>query len=121
MEEPMSAARPTAEAPRVRKNRLLQRHVLDYFAKEAKELSSAIFVPLGPRVSEVLEWLAAEGVVESEKVLTGFPHPSGANSERINYILGKKPESGLSSKTNARKLDNAKANIQSKVASLSSL
>jgi hypothetical protein len=106
--------------PSVLGNRLLQRYVLEYFGSEAKQLTSALFVPLGPKVSKVLEWLGSEGAIKSERVLNGFPHASGANNERISYILGKKSASALSAKTNPRKLDGARAMIRAKVASLRS-
>ena len=107
--------------PKVRKNSFLKRYVEDYFAKEAKLLREATFVPLGAAASEVLEWLGADGVIEADRILSGFPHPSGANNERISYLLEKKPGSSLSAKTSAAKLDAARLSIRAKIAALGSL
>jgi hypothetical protein len=101
-------------SPDALKSRLLQRSVLDYFAKEAMQLRDATFIPLGEEVSRVVEWLAAEGVSEAGRLPSGFPHPSGANNERISYLLGKKPKAKLSKKTDAVKIDEAGARIQTK-------
>jgi hypothetical protein len=102
-------------SPDALKSRLLRRYVLDYFAKEAMQLRDATFIPLGETVSRVVEWLAAEGVIEGGRLLSGFPHPSEANNERISHLLGKKPKAELSNKTDAGKIDEARARIQTKV------
>jgi hypothetical protein len=104
--------------PRMTRHPMLRRLLLDYFAEEAKVLSSAIFVPLGPRVSEALSWLASEGVVDPRRVLGGMPHPSPQNIERIRYVLGRKKRSELSVKTNPDLLDAAGEEIRTKIQTL---
>jgi hypothetical protein len=104
--------------PNILKSKLLWSYVSEYFVSEAKLLRNAVFIPLGDTVSEVVETLTKDGVIAEDRVLTGFPHPSGANNERINYLLEKKSRSALSSKTNALKLDKAREQIKAKVASL---
>lgn len=104
--------------PNMTKHPLLKRLLLERFAQEADMLKDAVFVPMGPKVSEALEWLQAEGVLDGSKVLHGMPHPSGANAERIQYMLGKKSRSELSSKTDPVRLDMAKASIEKKMAGL---
>ena len=50
-------------------------------------------------------WLVYQGLMPAAQMLSGLPHPSGANSERIQYFLGRKDASVLSTKTNPGKLD----------------
>lgn len=61
---------------------LLRRLLLDQFAAEVASLGNAVFVPLGSKVSEAMEWLAGQGLVDPRRVLRGLPHPSGENGER---------------------------------------
>lgn len=89
-----------------------------YFAKEIAQLDNPIFVPLGPKVSEGLEWLAEQGIIKKDRIIQGLPHPSGANAERIAYFLGRKDKGSLSSKTNHEHLDAIKENIIQKIAQL---
>ena len=68
-----------------------------------------------PKVCQVFEMLIQDGILNSNQVLSGLPHPSGANAERIAYFLGNKPKELLSSKTNTELLDKAKAEIIKKL------
>lgn len=77
-----------------------------------------LYVPLGPKVTEVFMHLQARGLLKPEQLLDGLPHPSGANAERISYFLGKKARATLSAKTNADTIDNAKARLLAKMATL---
>lgn len=104
--------------PNMLKNDFLRHHLYANFAQEAQCLKKAIFIPLGPKPSEALEYLAKNGVIEKERILNGFLHPSAASQERINYFLDKKPKHLLSSKTNAAQIDLAKASIIKKVIDL---
>ena len=104
--------------PSMIKNRFLQEQMCSHFANEARQLKNAVFVPLGPKVSEGLDWLAGRGAIDRDRVLHGLPHPSGANAERIAYFLGRKDGGLLSVKTNAAKLDALRADLTSRVLSL---
>jgi hypothetical protein len=97
---------------------LLRSMVLDHFAQLGSLLPDAVFVPLGPVPTKVMQWLADEGRFTSEQVLAGLPHPSGANGERIQYFLGRKDASRLSAKTNASLLDAARTALLSQVSQL---
>lgn len=92
----------------------------DYTGKELAELDKALIVPLGPKVSAAMLHLAAIGSIDADKVLTGLPHPSGANAERIAYFLGKKTAEQCSSKTNPVTIDAAKAQLIKRVQLLNS-
>lgn len=101
--------------PNMTKHPMLQKMLKEYFAKEVEMLSDAIYIPLGPSVTQALMWLGAQGLLDSSRVISGLPHPSGANAERIAYFLDKKQKSTLSNKTNPDKIDLAKAELQKKI------
>lgn len=97
----------------------LRHQVETHLAEEIKTLGPlCLYVPLGPKVTEVFQHLQAKGLLKPEQLLDGLPHPSGANAERISYFLGGKPREKLSSKTNPAVLDAAKAKILAKLATL---
>lgn len=97
----------------------LREAVLRYFAPEAAQLPDALYIPMGGSVAEGLDWLAREGVIRRDRILHGLPHPSGANAERVAYFLGRKERAALSSRTNARQIDAARANLLAQMAALS--
>lgn len=99
----------------------LRKQIELYFAREARLLSGAVFVPLGPSVSAGLRWLVAEGMLHADQIMEGLPHPSGANAERIAYFLGRKAAHDLSSKTNPLVLDRARTGLRGQVAKLQQL
>lgn len=98
---------------------LLRQQVLDHFLPMAHALSRAVFIPLGPVPTQVLQWLVSHGHLSARRLLIGLPHPSGANAERIQYFLGKKEVSKLSVKTDPVKLDAARLHLRRAVESLS--
>jgi hypothetical protein len=104
-------------------SRLSLRHQVDtHLAEEVRTLGSkCLYVPLGPKVTEVFQYLQSKGLLKAGQLLDGLPHPSGANEERISYFMGGKPREKLSSKTNPAVLDTAKARIIAKLASLKSV
>jgi hypothetical protein len=75
-------------------------------------------VPLGPKAEEGLKLLATANLLPQERVLSGLPHPSGANAERIAYFLGRKPREQLSPKTSADGIDRARDRLTSQIAQL---
>ncbi len=89
-----------------------------HLAEEAAALPNAIWVPLGGHAEAGLTHLAEAGRLDPARILTGLPHPSGANAERIAYFLGRKPRAALSSKTNAERIDAARERLQRQVAGL---
>jgi hypothetical protein len=100
------------------KTPLLKSLMLEHFANEAVQFKHALFIPLGPVVSDGLNWLAKEGVLRPHQILHGLPHPSPANAERIAYFNGKKDRAALSIKTNADKLDVARTNLIAQINSI---
>lgn len=99
----------------------LRHQVETHLAEEIRMLGSqCIYVPLGPKVSQVFHHLQGRGVLKAEQLLDGLPHPSKANGERISYFLGRKPREKLTIKTNPAVLDDGKARLLAKLATLQS-
>ncbi len=94
------------------------RDELRWLAEEVRTLNSAVFVPLGPAATGVLQLFQNQDLLRHEQILAGLPHPSGANAERIAYFLRKKSRQALSSKVDAEKLDKNRALLEEQVARL---
>jgi hypothetical protein len=105
-------------SPSMVRSPFLREQIEAHFAEEARTLDKAVFVPLGPKVSEGLDWLVQRGVIPADRILHGLPHPSGANAERIAYFLGRKSRSALSAKTDAARLDAINRDLKEQVGSL---
>jgi hypothetical protein len=104
--KPISSAKAGLKRP------ILKDMIDNYLADECSMLSKGtLYIPLGQGVGEVLHYLAEKGVISASQILTGLPHPSGANAERISYFLGRKERRNLSAKTNPDKLDAAKQDL----------
>ena len=89
-------------------------------AAEIRSLpNDCVFITLGQGVDTVFEKLASEGVIDRTRVLSGLPHASGANAERIAYFCQRKERDQLSDKTNPDKLDAAREGLVSQIAILS--
>lgn len=97
---------------------MLRSHLMQWFATEMATLRNAIFVPLGPKVTEAVEVVAQHVRVDGDRVLSGLPHPSGANAERIAFFLGRKRREELSTKVEPERLIAARASLEAKIAIL---
>lgn len=75
----------------------------------------ALWLPLGRAAVEALNRCRDAGLLHSDQLLAGLPHPSGANRERILYFTGDKPRAALSRQTNPDMLDAAKAALIEKI------
>ena len=104
--------------PNMVRHPLLRQQLLEGFGAEAQALPQAVFIPLGDKVAEALHFVADQGLLDRNRILSGLPHPSGANAERIAYFLGRKPREELSAKTDPVKLDRARESILAQVATL---
>ena len=63
-----------------------EKYIYNNFINEFKNLEKweeILLIPLGKAVEEVLIKLKEDGIVKEEQVLMGFPHPSGANVNRV--------------------------------------
>jgi hypothetical protein len=104
--------------PKMTRDPLLRDQLLTHFAQDLKTWPNAVFVPLGDKVADALQFLADKGYLERNRILAGLPHPSPANAERIAYFLGRKHREALSEKTNADKIDQARSEILHSVRAL---
>lgn len=104
--------------PIMTRNHFLQQQLITYFAEDIAALPNAVFVPLGDKVADALHFLSQKGLLDSERILDGLPHPSGANAERIAYFMGRKFRNELSVKANPDKLDEARERLQKRVMAL---
>ena len=104
--------------PKMTVNPVLRDQLLTHFVEDARTLPDAVFVPLGSKVTEALQYLADKGVLNSKQILDGLPHPSPQNIERIRYFMGKKNKDLLSKKTNGDAIDDARSSIINKVQTL---
>jgi hypothetical protein len=102
--------------PSMLKTPLLRESIQEFFVAElCHKLKTSLFIPLGPKVTEALEWLASQKIINDNQILSGMPHPSGANAERIAYFLGNKPKEQLSIKTNPDSIDKSKRELLKKI------
>ena len=60
--------------------------------KNLEKWEEILLIPLGKAVEEVLIKLKEDGIVKEEQVLMGFPHPSGANVNRLVQLEQNKEE-----------------------------
>ena len=90
-------------------------HYVEMFIREISAFDNALILPLGAVPQIVMDFLMHKGIVPESRVLSGLPHPSGANNERIAYFLGRKPKHLLSSKTSSEKIDKNRAALIRKV------
>lgn len=102
-------------APPVLSTPALRHQVESGFVPEVEHLRHSIFVPLGSEVGNVVEFAAAEAGLDQNRVLTGMPHPSGANAERIAFFLERKPREMLSKKVEPERIIAARAALKKKV------
>jgi hypothetical protein len=114
----IDAANYNGASPNMLTAPLLQAQLLAYFGQEAAQMPDAVFVPLGPKVSLALSWLARRGMLDEGRILHGIPHPSGANAERIAYFLGRKEKTALSSRTNGSQIDADRLALREKMTKL---
>lgn len=68
----------------------LRKHLIAWFGFEMATLRNSIFVPLGGKVAEALVFVAKEVGINTNRILVGLPHPSGANAEHIAFFLDRK-------------------------------
>ena len=99
-------------------NPVLRAMIESHLAEEAANLPNAVWVPLGKGAAASLQHLVARGALDGRRVLSGLPHPSGANAERIAYFLGRKSRDQLSVKTNADRIDDARERLRLQVEAL---
>ncbi|WP_298425189.1 hypothetical protein [Rhodoblastus sp.] len=104
-------------APSILSTALLRKQLMQWFAAEMSALPNAVFVPLGPKVTEAVESAASHLGIGATRILAGLPHPSGANAERIAFFLGRKKREDVSAKVDTDRLLSCRASLEAKIRS----
>ena len=79
----------TGHTPKLLKSEILIKYIYNNFIKELNKIENfkeILLIPLGKAVEEVLQKLAQEGTIYENQILKGFPHPSGANVNRLAQL-----------------------------------
>ncbi|WP_024615333.1 hypothetical protein [Clostridium sp. Ade.TY] len=85
----------SGHTPKLIKSEFLMKYVYDNFINELKSLNNfenILLIPLGRAVEEVLVKLEDDGIINKNQILKGFPHPSGANVNRVKQLEENKEE-----------------------------
>lgn len=85
----------TGHTPKLIKSKFLMDYVYSNFRDEFNNLDNPdeiLLIPLGKAVEEVLDKLVDEGIIDENQILKGFPHPSGANVNRLKQLEENKEE-----------------------------
>lgn len=69
--------------PKISRSPLLRHYAEEHFVAEINQLQKpALLIPLGRVVETQVRGLIHDGRIEQHQLLSGFPHPSGANGHR---------------------------------------
>lgn len=105
--------------PSMTRTPLLRGFIADCLAEEARLLPGAMWLPCGGTAAEGVDWLVRQGILDTDRVCLGMPHPSPANAERVQFFLGTgRDRSALSSKTDPERIERARAEMIAKVGHL---
>lgn len=83
----------SGHTPKLMNTEFLMKYVYENFVDELKMLKNSndiILIPLGKAVEEALLKLADNGLLNEKNILKGFPHPSGANVNRVKQFNNNK-------------------------------
>lgn len=83
----------SGHTPKLSKSSLLMKYIYENFVEEYNSLNykeEILLIPLGRAVEEVLLQLEKEGKIGMNQILIGFPHPSGANVNRLQQLADNK-------------------------------
>lgn len=104
--------------PDMLKTPVLRQMVETHLAEEASLLPNALWLPLGPKADVALQHLASKNLLKRSRILSGLPHPSGANAERVAVFLGRKDPALASTQTRPAPLLAAHKALCNQIASL---
>ena len=79
----------TGHTPKLIKSEFLMKYIYENFVDEFKKIENykeVLLIPLGRAVEEVLLKLKDGGIIGENQILIGFPHPSGANVNRVKQL-----------------------------------
>ena len=76
----------TGHTPKLLKSDFLMKYIRENFINEIHQIGNfedILLIPLGKAVEEVFCKLKDENLIKDNQILMGFPHPSGANVNRL--------------------------------------
>lgn len=76
----------SGHTPKLLKSEFLMKYVYENFVDELNKIENfkeVLLIPLGKAVEEILCKLSEDGIILEKQILKGFPHPSGANVNRV--------------------------------------
>lgn len=82
----------TGSTPSIWKTAMLKKYVLKCFVEDVSQLNNPLIIPLGVNVANVLKQLSELKFIQNAHILTGFPHPSGANGHRHKQFADNKEQ-----------------------------
>lgn len=85
----------SGHTPKLMKSKFLMKYINENFVNELKSLdnvSNILIIPLGRSVEEVLYNLCENNIINENQILKGFPHPSGANVNRLIQLKENKED-----------------------------
>ena len=79
----------SGHTPKLIKSEFLMKYIYENFIDEFNSLDNSkdiLLIPLGRAVEEGLLYLENKGLIKEEQILKDFPHPSGANVNRVKQL-----------------------------------
>jgi hypothetical protein len=76
----------TGSTPRALKSSILWEQIEMQLVPELNKFKDALVIPLGKNVNDILFELKSTGKISNDTILSGFPHPSGANGHRAKQF-----------------------------------
>jgi hypothetical protein len=73
----------TGHSPHILRRSTTKRYIDTLLCEEMQLTNRALIVPLGDCASEAVESLVKRRLVDENRCLLGFPHPSGGNGHRV--------------------------------------
>jgi hypothetical protein len=80
----------TGSTPNILTTEILKKYVMTYFVNDVSRLQNPVIIPLGVTVSKVLSHFAGLNLLDHTHLLSGFPHPSGANGHHFKQFAQNK-------------------------------
>lgn len=78
--------------PDMTRHQLLRRYITETLAGELQSVPFALVIPLGKAVSSAVRLLVDQRLLDGDRCLQNFPHPSGANASRVREYQRRKDD-----------------------------
>jgi hypothetical protein len=82
----------TGHSPELLKWATSIRYIENVLAEELRQIPEALIVPCGEAVACALHHLVEKKLLQPDRCLFGFPHPSGANGHRKKFFSERKEQ-----------------------------